>query len=70
METLIVYEIMPSGSGVDSSWDCSHVDCVLVEALLNQLLVSLLTSIANKIAPSAKMQKLHLNETSKTTVRN
>ena len=28
------------------------MDCVLVEALLNQLLVSLLTSTANKITPS------------------
>ena len=33
--TPIAYEIAPSGSGADSSWDCSRVDRVLVEALIN-----------------------------------
>ena len=28
---LIATDISPSGSGVDSSWDCSLVDCVLVD---------------------------------------
>ena len=29
--TPIADEIMPSGSGVESSWDCSRVDCVLFD---------------------------------------
>ena len=28
-------EITPSDSGVDSSWDCSRFDCVLVETLIS-----------------------------------
>ena len=36
----IVNEIMPSGSGVDSSWDCWCVDQVLFETLINRLLLS------------------------------
>ena len=33
--TLIAMEIAPIGSGVDKSWDCSSVDCVLVETLID-----------------------------------
>jgi len=40
------------GSGVDSSRDFSCVDHVLFETLINYLLVSVLTPIANKILPS------------------
>ena len=29
--TLIANEIAPSGSGVDGSWECSRVDCVLFD---------------------------------------
>ena len=32
--TSMAKEIVPNGSGVDSSRDCSRVDCVLVEALI------------------------------------
>ena len=49
---LIATEIALSGSGIDSSRDCSRVDRVLVEALINLLLVSVLTPIANAISPS------------------
>jgi len=34
VDGLIVYEIAPSGSGVDSSWNSSRVDRVLVETLI------------------------------------
>ena len=50
--TKIANKIAPIGSGIDSSRDCSRVDCVLVETLINSLLVSLLTLIANKIVHS------------------
>ena len=40
-----------SCSGVDSSWDCCVVDCVLFETLINRLLVSVLTSIARRSHP-------------------
>ena len=29
--TPIANRITPSGSGIDNSWDCSRVDCVLVD---------------------------------------
>jgi len=45
-------KITQSGSGVDCSWDCSRVDCVLFEALINLLLVPEMTKNANKIAQS------------------
>ena len=35
--------------------DCSHVDRVLFEALINRLLVSALTLIANEIETSVSM---------------
>ena len=44
--------IAPSGSVIDSSLDCSCVDIILVEALINSLLMSGLTLIVNKIRPS------------------
>ena len=49
---IIANKITSSCIGVDSSKDCNRVDCVLVEALVDQLLVSLLTLVANKIASS------------------
>ena len=51
--------MLPSAGGVDSSRDCSHVDCVLVETLIIQLLVSVLTLIANEIAPSGLALIVH-----------
>ena len=57
--TLIADKIAPSGSGINSSRDCSHVDCVLFETLINKLLVSVLTPIANKIAPREGVQRRH-----------
>ena len=50
--TPIANKIAPSCSGVDSSCDCTPVDCVLVEALINKLLVSMLILITNEITPS------------------
>ena len=43
--------IAPSGSGVDSTHDCSRSDRVLFETLINRLLVSVLTPISNRIVP-------------------
>ena len=57
--TPIADEIMPSGSGVESSWDFSRVDCVLFETLIHRLLVSVLTPIANEIAPSVVALIVH-----------
>ena len=45
-------EIVPSDCGVESSRDCSCVDPVLFETLINYLLVSVLTPIDYMIAPS------------------
>ena len=50
--TSIANKIAAIGSGVDCSWECSHVDRVLVVALINLLFVSMLTLIANEITPS------------------
>ena len=40
--TFIANKIAPTGSGVDRSRDCSRVDRVLVEALIDYLLMSVL----------------------------
>ena len=36
----IAIEIVPGGSGIDSSRDCSHMDSVLFKTLINSLLLS------------------------------
>ena len=51
VETLIIYEITPSSSGVDDLCQSSHVNHVLVETLIDELLVFVLTLIANEITP-------------------
>ena len=48
----IASKIAPIGSGVVSLRNCSRVDCVLFETLINRLLVSVFTPIANEITLS------------------
>jgi len=52
VETLVVYDITPSSSGIDDLCQSSHVNHVLVETLIDELLVFVLTLIANEITPS------------------